>query len=122
MKLHDLAANIFSILVENIPPENITGYALSYNLSVVVEGQRKLGERKPRNIIGQRLKEARLNRSPKITQIDLSALLSAYGVVINQVAISKIESGDRPVFDYELKAIGEALVVDVGWLINEDKL
>ena len=88
----------------------------------MIEGQRKLGDRKPRNIIGGRLREARLNRSPKITQIDLSALLSAYGVVINQAAISKIESGDRPVFDYELKAIGEALVVDVGWLINEDKL
>ena len=113
----DVLAHIFSILVENI-----TVAALSYNLSVVVEEQRKLGSRKPRNSIGERLREARLNRSPKITQIDLSALLSAYGVVINQAAISKIESGDRPVFDYELMGIGEALVIDVGWLVNEDKL
>ena len=69
-----------------------------------------------------RLKEARRSRDPKVTQIDLSALLSAYGVNINQTGISKIESGDRPVLDYELKAIGEALVVEVGWLINEEKL
>lgn len=68
------------------------------------------------------MRQARLNRTPKVSQIDLSALLFAYGVIINQASISKIESGDRPVYDYELKAIGEALVVEVGWLIDEDKL
>lgn len=95
---------------------------LPYNLSVVTEKQRKLGEKKPRNVIGQRLKQARLNKTSRVSQIDLSALLFAYGVVINQASISKIESGERPVYDYELKAIGEALVVDVGWLIDEEKL
>ena len=89
---------------------------------MVAEVQRKAGQKKPKNIIGRRLREARLNRQPRVTQVDLVALLSAYGVIINQAAISKIESGDRPVLDYELKAIGEALVVEVGWLINEEKL
>ena len=121
LRRYIFCSDIFSIPGENIPPENILASSPSYNLFIVTEAQKKLRTGK-KNIIGDRLREARLSRTPKVTQIDLSALLSAYGLVLTQAAISKIESGDRPVFDYELKAIGEALVVDVSWLIKEDKL
>lgn len=76
----------------------------------------------PKNIIGRRVREARLRRKPRVTQADLSALLEAYGIRITRSGISKIESGERGVFDYELKAIAEALAVRVGWLLDEQEL
>jgi hypothetical protein len=33
-----------------------------------------------------------------------------------------MEAGDRPVYDYELKAIGAALAVKVSWLIDEEEI
>lgn len=76
----------------------------------------------PKNIVGERIQQARLQRTPKVTQEDLSVLLEAYGLTLNQSNISKIEAGQRPVYDYELKAIAEALAVRVGWLMDEQEL
>jgi transcriptional regulator with XRE-family HTH domain len=76
----------------------------------------------PKNIIGRRVREARLMRRPRITQADLSALLAAYDVRITRGGISKIESGERSVFDYEVKAIAEALAVKLSWLLDEQEL
>jgi transcriptional regulator with XRE-family HTH domain len=73
-----------------------------------------------KNVIAARLRQAR--REKQVTQVDLAALLAAYGVNVNQASISKIEAGDRPVFDYEVKAIAEALVVNAGWLLNVEEL
>ena len=39
--------------------------------------------------------------------------------MIDRAGISKIETGERVVLDFELKAIGEALLVKVGWLLDE---
>ena len=75
-----------------------------------------------KNVIGERMKESRLNRAFKVTQEDLSSLLEAYGVTLTQASISKIEAGGRPVYDFELKAIGAALAVRVGWLMDEEEL
>ncbi len=73
-----------------------------------------------KNIIGPRVKEARLNAKPIITQADLSARLEVMGYNIDRVSISKIESGDRFVPDYEVVAIADALNVSLGWLLGKE--
>jgi transcriptional regulator with XRE-family HTH domain len=50
---------------------------------------------------------------PKITQEDMVGRLARQGIQINQSQIAKIESGQRPVLDYELAAIAKALVVPI---------
>lgn len=71
-----------------------------------------------RNIIGERLREARLNFQPPLTQDQLSGKLAAAGAQLDRVAITKIESGMRSVFDYEVRALATALKVDVRWLLG----
>ena len=74
-----------------------------------------------KNIIGKRVKEARMNASPQITQQDLSARLEVLGYNIDRVSISKIESGDRFVADYEIVGLATALNVSVEWLLMGGK-
>jgi transcriptional regulator with XRE-family HTH domain len=70
------------------------------------------------NIIGERVRKARLTASPTVTQEQLAARLQVAGFTyIDQAMISRIESRSRPVQDYELLAIAEALGVAVGWLL-----
>ena len=73
-----------------------------------------------KNIIGARIRKARLDAKPPITQSDLVARLQLGGLKdIDQPIISRIEKGNRIVADYEIKAIAKALKVSVGWLLNE---
>ena len=72
-----------------------------------------------KNIIGNRVREARNKANPIITQADLSARLEIVGFKIDRVSICKIESGDRFVADYEVVALAKALKVSVGWLLEE---
>lgn len=65
------------------------------------------------------MREARRRFQPRMTQADLSATLREMGIAIDRAGISKIETGERVVLDFELKAIGEALLVKVGWLLDE---
>jgi transcriptional regulator with XRE-family HTH domain len=74
-----------------------------------------------KNIIGSRLKKARSSVTPKITQADLAARMQVLGIGIDRVAISKIESGSRPVSDIELVAIAQAIGVSASWLLGEIK-
>lgn len=71
-----------------------------------------------KNIIGERLREARFKAKPKITQIDLLARLEIREIVLDKTAISKIEAGTRPVTDKELVAIADALHVTPNWLLK----
>lgn len=64
---------------------------------------RKIPETAQRNISGLRLREARLACDPPVTQEQLSARLAELGLVLDRVTIAKIETGQRCVFDYELK-------------------
>jgi transcriptional regulator with XRE-family HTH domain len=73
-----------------------------------------------RNLIGERLKLARLKAKPKITQLDLLARLAVRGVELEKTAISKIEAKTRPVTDIELVAISDALGISVLWLIGKE--
>lgn len=75
-----------------------------------------------RNLIGPRVKIARLNQKPRVTQIDLLARLAVRGIELEKTAISKIESQRRPVSDIELVAISEALGVSVMWLLGKDSV
>lgn len=70
-----------------------------------------------KNIVGRRVREARLNANPQITQQELSAKLEVLGYYIDRVSISKIESGDRFVADYEIVGLAKALNVSVEWLL-----
>lgn len=73
-----------------------------------------------RNLIGERLRLARLKAKPKVTQLDLLARLAVRGVELEKTAISKIEAKTRPVTDIELVAISDALGISILWLIGKE--
>ena len=75
---------------------------------------------KKKNIVGVRLREARKAARPSLTQLDLVARLQSMGVSIEQSAISKIEAGQRPVYDYELPAFAEALKMPLTYFFESD--
>ena len=69
-----------------------------------------------KNICGERVREAR--RKMKVTQTDLAARLQVAGVIIERNSITRIESGERFVADYELRALAKILKVSVEWLLG----
>jgi len=71
-----------------------------------------------KNIVGARLKQARKEHKPPLTQDELSGRLAAMGVSLDRAAIAKIEGGIRYVLDFELKALALALHVRVDWLLG----
>jgi transcriptional regulator with XRE-family HTH domain len=75
----------------------------------------------PKNLIAARLRQARQNCSPPVTQKELSDLLRLHGIRLDRAGIAKIEAGNRSVMDYELKAFADALGITVAWLIGEDE-
>ncbi len=80
---------------------------------------KKLPARK--NIISRRLAEARQGCRPILTQDALSGRLARLGVLLDRAAVAKIENDLRHVRDYELKALAEALGVEVGWLLGDER-
>ena len=72
-----------------------------------------------RNVIGGRIRKARLKCNPPVSQDDLAGRLAARGVTLDQTAISRIENLTRYVMDYEAAAIAKCLKVSVGWLFGE---
>jgi transcriptional regulator with XRE-family HTH domain len=74
----------------------------------------------PKNLIAARLRDARRNSSPPMTQKELSELLRLNGIRLDRAGIAKIESGKRSVMDYELKGLADSLGISVGWLVGED--
>ena len=74
-----------------------------------------------KNIVGRRIAEARQDSEPALTQDALSGKLAKLGIQLDRAAIAKIENGHRHVLDYELKALANALGVDVNWLLGDKK-
>jgi len=74
---------------------------------------------KKKNVIGNRVRKARKEAKPSVTQLDLVARLGIQRMKVDQSIISKIENGTRPVYDYELPKIAKALKVTVSWLLKE---
>lgn len=70
------------------------------------------------NLVGKRVKKARLALKPKLSQDALSGKLAGRGAVIDRAGIAKLEAGSRYVSDFEVKALAAALKVSVGWLLG----
>jgi transcriptional regulator with XRE-family HTH domain len=70
-----------------------------------------------KNIVGTRVRKAR--RESNITQMELAARLQVLGIKIDRPAISKLESGNRPITDIEIDAIAKILKVPISWLFEE---
>lgn len=79
---------------------------------------RKIPESAQRNLSGLRLREARLAQEPPLTQEQLSTLLGEAGLVLERVAIAKIENGQRCVFDHELKHFALVLGRTADWFLG----
>ena len=70
-----------------------------------------------KNISGDRIHQARTAK--RLSQADLAAQMQVNGVIIEREAISKIETGDRFVTDYELMVFAKVLGVSVDWLLDD---
>lgn len=72
-----------------------------------------------RNLIGGRVRTARLRSTPPVSQEDLAGKLAAQGILLDRTAVSRIENQDRYVMDYEAAALAKVLKVSVAWLFGE---
>jgi hypothetical protein len=72
-----------------------------------------------RNIVGTRIRKARLICVPSVSQDDLAGKLSALGIIMDQTAISRIENQTRYCMDYEVAAIAKCLKISVASLFGE---
>lgn len=71
------------------------------------------------NISGSKIKAEREKQG--LSQIELATALEVdFKVIVSRSNISEIETGIRGVRDYELKAIANALGVDVADLVADD--
>jgi HTH-type transcriptional regulator, cell division transcriptional repressor len=80
---------------------------------------KKTSAAKFRNIVGRRVRQARLRAKPPVSQDDLAGRLAARGIILDRTAVSRIESQSRYVMDYEAAALARALRVPVAWLFGE---
>ena len=71
-----------------------------------------------KNISGDRIHQARTTK--RLSQNELAARMQVKGVLIEREAISKIETGDRFVTDYELMTFAEVLGVTMNWLTGKE--
>ncbi|HJA48229.1 MAG TPA: helix-turn-helix domain-containing protein [Candidatus Agathobaculum intestinipullorum] len=71
-----------------------------------------------KNLCGDRIHQARTTQ--RMSQSDLAARMQVNGVIIEREAISKIETGDRFVTDYELLTFAKVLGVSVDWLLADE--
>jgi hypothetical protein len=72
-----------------------------------------------RNVVGGRIRKARLSKTPAVSQEDLAGRLAARGITMDQTAISRIENQTRYLMDYELIAIAKSLKISVAALCGE---
>lgn len=68
------------------------------------------------NVSGDRIREQRLRL--RLSQSALAARVQVEGVILEQNMISRIESGERIVTDYELRALSKVLGVTTDYLID----
>ncbi len=78
---------------------------------------KKTRENEERNIVGSRIRAARLKR--RLSQDNLAGRLAARGITMDQTAISRVENEVRYLMDYEIAAIAKCLKVSVGSLFGE---
>lgn len=73
-----------------------------------------------KNVSGSRIHQART--AMRLSQSDLAARMQVNGVTIEREAISKIETGDRFVTDYELMVFAKVLGVSIDWLVKSNSI
>lgn len=71
-----------------------------------------------KNVSGNRIYQARTAK--RLSQAELAAQMQVNGVIIEREAISKIETGDRFVADYELMVFAKVLGVSLEWLVGQE--
>ena len=69
------------------------------------------------NIVGDKVKKYRIEQ--KMSQKELSEKLEMYAVYVCRGSISRIESHERTVTDFELRAMAKILKVSVEDLFDE---
>ena len=72
-----------------------------------------------RNLVGARVTQARTQLGMK--QSELLAKLQTSGIDISIPALSLLEGQKRPVSDFELCALADALHVSVDWLLGRER-
>ncbi len=72
-----------------------------------------------KNIVGKRVREARLRFKPRLSQEALVARLQVDGWEISRATLSKIEAGIRQVTDFELVVLAKTLKVSPEWLLDK---
>ena len=70
------------------------------------------------NASGSRLRA--LREKSALSQEELAAKLQLAGLNINQKAVSRIETGDRVVPDFELLYFSKVFGVSIDYLLNSD--
>jgi transcriptional regulator with XRE-family HTH domain len=71
------------------------------------------------NTVGARVRQARFQQEPQWSLEDLShALSQEAGLELTPATLSKIERGQRSVYDYEVVAFCRTLKVEPGWLLG----
>lgn len=69
-----------------------------------------------KNIAGTRVKKMR--EQMDLSQDQLSGRLAKLEITIDRAGISKIETGIRGIYDFELKAFSKILKVSSDWLLG----
>jgi len=81
---------------------------------------KRIIEREKQNIIGTRIKEARVKAG--LSQKKLSEKLELMAVYTCRGSISRIETGNRAVTDIEIDAISKALNVSLDYLFSREDI
>ena len=79
---------------------------------------RRIIENERANIIGERIKTARINA--KLSQQQLANKLELLAVYVCRGSISRIENGERMVTDIEIDAISKVLKVSLEYLFSRE--
>lgn len=69
-----------------------------------------------KNISGERIRQ--LRKTNKLSQNQLAIKMQTEGVIMEQDVISRIESGQRILVDYELFALAQIFKVSSDWIIG----
>lgn len=69
-----------------------------------------------KNISGERILQ--LRKANKLSQNQLAIKMQTEGVIMEQDVISRIESGQRILVDYELFALAQIFKVSSDWIIG----
>jgi transcriptional regulator with XRE-family HTH domain len=81
-------------------------------------GVKKFEYEGQKNICGDRVRVLRVKK--RLSQAALAAKMQTEGVIMEQDVVSRIESGDRLVTDYELRAFAAILGTDPNGLLDMD--